>query len=90
MRSRTYGEQWDRLVRSYERFAEIDKSRQHDTHSENYRDNVYVFFQNCHHLKNWLKKDPSGFVGAREVEDYIDANLDLQFCTLHCWQQRKT
>ncbi len=51
---------------------------------ENYRDEVYSFFLNCYHLKDWLIND-SCFPGSRpDVEDYINANQELQLCADIC------
>lgn len=79
----SYREQFERLLRSYARLESIYKGRAHDTRSENYRDEVYTFFSNCYHLKDWLKNDP-GFSGAKEVENYINANQELQLCADIC------
>ena len=51
---------------------------------ENYNDEVYSFFLNCHHLKDWLIND-SGFpVGETSIENYINANQELQLCADIC------
>ncbi len=79
----SYREQLQRLERNYQRFAEIDQGRPHDRGCLHYLDEVYSFFLNCYHLKDWLKKDP-GFPGSTEVESYIDANQELQLCADIC------
>jgi hypothetical protein len=53
--------------------------------SENYLDEIYAFFQNCHHLKEWIKNDPT--VDARiqrAVEAHIDSNRPLRLCADLC------
>lgn len=51
---------------------------------ENYRDEVYSFCSNCYHLKDWLIND-SGFpVSRTDVENYINANQELQLCADIC------
>jgi hypothetical protein len=79
-----YQEQVDRLKRSYQRLAEIDKGRTHDMYSEFYRDEIYVFFMNCHHLKDWLAKDSQFSASKTEVDDYINSNKELQICADIC------
>jgi hypothetical protein len=80
----SYMEQLDRLERCYQRLAEIDQGRRHDMGCENYRDEVYSFFLNCYHLKDWLIND-SGFPGSSpKVETYINANQELQLCADIC------
>ena len=80
----SYSEQMERLKRSYSRLVQIDKGRKHDMHSENYRDELYTFFLNCHHLKDWLKNDSSFQADGRAVEDYINNNDDLKICADIC------
>jgi len=76
----TWREQYDRTRRSYERFAEINAGTIHDRDSENYRDDVYTFFLNCYHLKDWLKSDPASRVASQEAEGCVNASLDLRLC----------
>ena len=80
----SYREQVQRLERNYQRLAQIDQGRRHDMGCENYRDEVYFFFLNCYHLKDWLIND-SGFPGSStDVENYINANQELQVCADIC------
>jgi len=80
----SYREQLQRLERNYQRLAEIDQGRRHDMGCENYRDEVYFFFLNCCHLKDWLIND-SGFPESKaEVENYINVNQELQLCADIC------
>jgi hypothetical protein len=69
-------EQFERMQRWYERFKKIDQGTSHERSSEEYTDNVYAFFQNCYHLKDWIKNDdtvklPKGF---NIDKDFIDKN----------------
>jgi hypothetical protein len=80
----SYIEQLDRLKRSYEKLVQIDKGRKHDLHSDYYRDEIYVFFLNCHHLKDWLKKDSTFQVSNKSIENYINNNNDLRLCADIC------
>jgi hypothetical protein len=77
-----YLEQWERLNRWYERFKEIHCGREHTMPSENYKDEVYAFFLNCYHLKDWLIEDNA--VPAQEVEDFINDCDELKLCADIC------
>ncbi|MGQ0557601.1 MAG: hypothetical protein ACT4PN_16845 [Nitrospiraceae bacterium] len=80
---RSYRDQWDRLIRSYERLKKMDEGRADEIHSENYRDEIYAFFMNCHHLKDWLLND-SEFPARTKVESYINSKKELQICADIC------
>jgi hypothetical protein len=76
-----YLEQYERMKRSYARFAAIKQGREHELPSVNYEDEVYAFFLNCYHLKDWIKNDSA--VRARiatisaEVEQLINTSEPL-------------
>ena len=60
MATKKYIEQFLRVKRYLERFARLNAGVDHTQASPNYDDDVYSFFQNCHHLKDWIKKnDPN-------------------------------
>ena len=68
-----------------DRFTELSVGRRHMTASDNYIDDVYAFFQNCYHLKDWIKNDPTLPSSIRsEVEDYIDQTRALSICADLC------
>jgi hypothetical protein len=77
---KSYREQLDRLLRSYERFRHIDEGRRHNMTSADYEDEVYAYFMNCYHLKDWLINDPDFSASSRDVESYINNNKELQIC----------
>ena len=86
-----YREQYDRMKRWYARFEAIDKGRQHDVASDNYVDEIYAFFLNCYHLKDWIKHDPavlpifvSDKAAAAAVEGAIKADRSLKLCADIC------
>ena len=49
-------EQYDRMMRWYARMKATDSGREHAVASDNYVDEIYAFFLNCYHLKDWIKK----------------------------------
>lgn len=48
-----------------------------DDHVE---DEVYAFFLNCHHLKDWVSKDSSLGIGQEKVTKFIESETCLTIC----------
>ncbi len=82
--SSKYLEQFDRVKRWYQRFVIINEGIQHNLPSDNYQDEVYAFFLNCYHLKDWIKNDKSIGAAAAKVEDFIENNDELKLCADIC------
>lgn len=87
----SYREQYDRMKRWYARFEAIDKGRQHDVSSDNYIDEIYAFFLNCYHLKDWIRHDPAVLpVFATDnavkaaIEGAVNADRSLKLCADIC------
>lgn len=78
-----YVEQLERTKRYLKRFSDINTGIPHSQTSQNYDDDVYAFFQNCYHLKDWIKNDPSCSKWS-SVETFINSNCDLQICADLC------
>lgn len=80
-----YLEQFERVKRWYNRFAEINKERPHERSSDYYQDEVHAFFLNCYHLKDWIKNDSSVEASARsKVEEFINESGELSLCADIC------
>jgi len=79
-----YMEQFERVKRWYERFRSIDQGRQHNLPSEYYQDEVYAFFLNCYHLKDWIKNDGSVGAAAAKAEEFINNSKELSLCADIC------
>jgi hypothetical protein len=77
-------EQYNRLKRWYNLFSEIDQGRIHDRNSDYYTDIVYSFFQNCHHLKDWIINDEENILTKDDLNDYINRNIELKVCGALC------
>ena len=75
-----YKEQYERVLRWYEKFKVYNTGIKHNKPSNNYIDEVYAFFINCHHLKDWLKKDPNVTIENQVIEDFVNKNKDLRLC----------
>jgi UDP-galactopyranose mutase len=54
---RKFEEQYERVIRWYSRFKEINDGKLHNRNTEFDVDDVYSFFINCYHLKDWIKHD---------------------------------
>lgn len=80
-----YREQYDRMKRWYDRFVALDQGRSHDMPSDNYLDEIYAFFMNCYHLKDWIKHDGTlAPTVQRAVEPYINSSRPLKLCADIC------
>ena len=73
-------QQWERVQRWFERFSNTAGGRAHNRHSDSYQDEVYAFFLNCFHLKDWLKNDPASAVAAAGVENLVAGSTALSIC----------
>ena len=72
-------EQYERAKRWYKRFATINTGRVHNVSSDNYVDEIYAFFLNCYHVKDWIKNDASLLDAVRgAVEDFINSERSLR------------
>jgi len=80
-----YLEQFERVKRHYARFQKLNAGRPHDVPSEEYFDDVYAFFQNCYHLKEYLKNDPAFTKHSnQEVENFVTNTPALAICADIC------
>ncbi len=77
-----YLEQLDRVKRWYEEFKLTDQGRPHDHSADFYQDQVYAFFQNYWHLKDWIKNDNVGLY--KELRDSIHSDPEMQLCRDIC------
>ena len=78
-------EQYDRMRRWYDRFVALDQGRPHDVPSDNYLDEIYAFFMNCYHLKDWIKHDSTVAATVQQaVEPHINSNRPLKLCADIC------
>jgi hypothetical protein len=69
----------------YDRFADLDQGRLHDVPSDNYLDEIYAFFMNCYHLKDWIKHDNTVAPAVQQaVEPHINSSRSLKLCADIC------
>lgn len=82
---RKHQEQFERMKRWYERIKEIDEGRLHNISSDHYHDEVYAFFINCYHLKDWIENDKT--VEPRDkgkVEPFMKKDDSMSLCRDIC------
>ncbi|MDO8676501.1 MAG: hypothetical protein Q7K16_02525 [Candidatus Azambacteria bacterium] len=73
-------EQYKRMERWHERL-EITCSRIPDGFGPlEELDDVLAFFQNCYHLKDWVKNDDSSGIPGIDVENFVNNSEFLKVC----------
>lgn len=81
----TWQEQYDRMRRYFDRFKEANDGAHMRVTADYAADDMHAFFQNCYHLKDWLKNDPSFTKKTKQqIEDYITATPCLSLCADIC------
>lgn len=73
-KARIWKEQWDRVHRWYARIKVQDRCRQE------YEDDLWAFFQNCWHMKDWLINDPILGLNKKTVTKEAHALIPLTIC----------
>jgi hypothetical protein len=83
-----YEEQLDRVRRYYGRFLQHVEGIAVEMPvriSPEYMDDVYAFFQNCYHLKDWLKNDMDFSKRSdQEIEEFVSTTRSLAICADIC------
>ncbi len=75
-------DQRTRVGRWRKRLAAIRRGIPPDKSQAEALDDVYAFFMNCYHLRDWIIA--SGFKTKDEVDDFVRADPDLAFCRDIC------
>jgi hypothetical protein len=85
LETQSYLEQWERVIRWYGRFKEISESKNISQSSPNDEDDVFAFFLNCYHLKDWIKNDSMATKFMSEkVEGFVNNSPSLSICADLC------
>jgi hypothetical protein len=79
-----YEEQWNRVLRWYERLKRISEGDETLRPSDSCEDDMYAFFLNCYHLKDWIMNDPSRLQMKDRVEPFIGQSEALSICADLC------
>ena len=72
-----YKEQYERVLRWYQRFKNYNKGILHDKDSNYYLDEIYAFFINCYHLKDWVKNDNTNTIDVGDIESFINNSRNI-------------
>ena len=80
-----YKEQLERTHRYYLRLKALSEGVECRTSSEEYIDDMHAFFQNCYHIKDWLKNDPKYTAHTNaQIENYVTNSQSLSLCADIC------
>jgi len=78
---RKHQEQFERMKRWYERIKKIDQGMPHNLHSDYYCHDVYAFFVNCYHLRDWIEKDDTV---EQQIKDKVRCFIEKTNCMCLC------
>ncbi len=71
-------EQWNRVLRLRERVRVATQEYTPGYSTDDRRDDLLCFFQNCYHLKDWLLNDPAtGPLVMTDIERFISSSTEL-------------
>ena len=78
-----YREQYEGTKRYFKRLTDLKSGIAHVSDSQVYTDDLYAFFQNCYHLKDWIRNDAACSAWS-DVETHITSNRYLRICADLC------
>jgi hypothetical protein len=74
--------QYNRTHRWFKRVAQIGCRQAQAADMEHEHDVLYAFFQNCYHLRDWLRN--SGAVSQKDLDEFFNEHVDLRVCQDLC------
>lgn len=77
-----YFEQFERTQRWYEILNKIRVSNAPEEQADYQVDNIYAFFMNCHHLRDWIIN--SKVLDQKKVDDFRNLHIELKICRDLC------
>ena len=72
-------EQWERVLRMLARVQTVYDGRT-EGGTADAKDDVYSFFQNVHHLRDWLWNDTTSGLKKRQINAVIKRSTKLRIC----------
>lgn len=78
----SWQDQRNRVGRWHKRLSAIGRGIPTDTSQAEALDEVYAFFMNCYHLRDWIIA--SGFRPRDEVDAFMSGDPDLALCADIC------
>lgn len=79
-----YQQQMNRVLRWFQRFKSISEGGEGESFTKSNDDEIFAFFLNCYHLKDWIKNDPASGDLKDLVEPYINKSQALSICADLC------
>jgi hypothetical protein len=79
-----YDEQWSRVLRWYGRVKKVSQGDEALKPSDAHEDDMYAFFLNRYHLKDWVKHDPLALQLKDRVEQFVKNSESLSICADLC------
>lgn len=79
-----YIEQFERVQRWLNRLEPVAKGEVELESTDTCRDDLFAFFMNCYHLKDWIKNDPTVPNLKAHVERFINETPALSICADLC------
>ena len=79
--------QYQRMMRYFHRLEQIEFGVKlgSERRGDDCIDDIFAFFLNCYHLKDWLKNDPAFTKRTKQqVEDYVKTTPCLLLCADIC------
>lgn len=73
-------EQFKRMERWYKRIKIINAKVPKQLYYPEDEDEILAFFQNCFHLKDWVKNGDNKKIAELEVENFVNNSLYLKIC----------
>lgn len=70
------------MIRAYERLERIGTNNGQTISQTDPSDAVESFFNQCHHFKDWLKKDYT--VLSKDIEHFVSRSLPLSLASDYC------
>lgn len=78
----SWKDQYDRVLRWYKRISDIDQGILHNRNSGYYEDEIYAFFINCYHLRDWILHDKTLKIIeiGEKLKKFIDNSDPMKIC----------
>jgi len=75
-------DQYDRVLRWHKRISDINQGILHNQDSRYYDDEIYSFFINCYHLRDWMLKDKTLTITKKDakLKEFIDNSNQMKIC----------
>lgn len=76
-------DKYNSMIRSYKKLEKIQTNNGNEISNTDSRDAVENFFNQCYHLKDWLKKDTKIKL-ILDIENYVNNSINLSLASDYC------